>query len=80
MYQNDPGDKNYIIARGLVEVWRGEEQSGNTKRVAVLQAGDFFGEITLITGFPRTAAVVRSSRAAVAESSKALAVSSFTGL
>ncbi len=55
--QNDPGDKFYIIARGVVEVWRTEEQSGKTKRVAVLQDGDFFGEITLITGFPRTATV-----------------------
>ena len=55
--QNDPGDKFYIIARGKVEVWRTEEQSGSTKRVAVLQDGDFFGEITLITGFPRTATV-----------------------
>ncbi len=55
--QNDPGDKFYIIARGKVEVWRTEEQSGNTTRVAVLQDGDFFGEITLITGFPRTATV-----------------------
>jgi ATP-binding cassette, subfamily B, bacterial len=55
--QNDPGDKFYIIARGKVEVWRTEEQSGHTKRVAVLQDGDFFGEITLITGFPRTATV-----------------------
>jgi ATP-binding cassette, subfamily B, bacterial len=55
--QNDPGDKFYIIARGKVEVWRTEEQSGSSKRVAVLQDGDFFGEITLITGFPRTATV-----------------------
>ncbi len=55
--QNDPGDKFYIIARGKVGVWRTEELSGNSKRVAVLQDGDFFGEITLITGFPRTATV-----------------------
>ena len=55
--QNDPGDKFYIIARGKVEVWRMEEQSGHTRRMAVLQDGDFFGEITLITGFPRTASV-----------------------
>jgi ATP-binding cassette, subfamily B, bacterial len=55
--QNDPGDKFYIIARGKVEVWRTEEQSGNSKRMAVLQDGDFLGEITLITGFPRTATV-----------------------
>jgi ATP-binding cassette subfamily B protein len=59
--QNDPGDKFYIIARGQVEVWRTEEQSGHTKRVAVLQDGDFFGEITLITGFPRTATVRTST-------------------
>jgi len=55
--QNDPGDRFYIVARGVVEVWRTEESSGHTRRVAVLQAGDFFGEITLITGFPRTATV-----------------------
>jgi ATP-binding cassette subfamily B protein len=55
--QNDPGDQFYIIARGTVGVWRTEEQTGNIMRVAVLQDGDFFGEITLITGFPRTATV-----------------------
>jgi len=55
--QNDPGDKFYIVARGQVEVWRTEEPSGNTTRMAVLQDGDFFGEITLMTGFPRTATV-----------------------
>ncbi|MDE3197682.1 MAG: cyclic nucleotide-binding domain-containing protein, partial [Acidobacteriota bacterium] len=55
--QNDPGDKFFIIARGKVDVWRTEEHSGETSRIAVLQDGDFFGEITLITGFPRTATV-----------------------
>jgi len=55
--QNDPGDKFYIIVRGRVDVWRMEEHSGRTLRVASLHDGDFFGEITLITGFPRTATV-----------------------
>jgi ATP-binding cassette subfamily B protein len=55
--QNDPGDKFYIIVRGKVEVRRTEEQSGLTNRMAVLHDGDFFGEITLLTGFPRTASV-----------------------
>jgi len=40
-----------------VEVWRTEEQSGRSICVNVLNDGDFFGEITLITGFPRTATV-----------------------
>jgi ATP-binding cassette subfamily B protein len=55
--QNDPGDKFYIIARGEVEVWRTEEKAGRSLCVNVLNDGDFFGEITLITGFPRTATV-----------------------
>ena len=55
--QNDPGDKFYIIARGEVEVWRREEHSGKNLCVNVLTDGDFFGEITLITGFPRTATI-----------------------
>ena len=55
--QNDPGDKFYIIARGKMEVWRTEDHSGRVMRMAVLEEGDFFGEITLITGFPRTATV-----------------------
>jgi ATP-binding cassette subfamily B protein len=45
--QNDPGDKFYVIVRGTAE----------TSDVAVLQDGDSFGEITLITAFPRTATV-----------------------
>ncbi|HWE51091.1 MAG TPA: ATP-binding cassette domain-containing protein [Bryobacteraceae bacterium] len=55
--QGDPGDKFYIIARGQVEVRRTEEISGQIAEVAVLQDGDFFGEITLLTGFPRIATV-----------------------
>ena len=55
--QNDPGDQFYIIARGKVEVWRTDEESGEMSCMAVLQDGDYFGEITLITGFPRIATV-----------------------
>lgn len=59
--QNDPGDRFYIIVRGKVEVWRTEEHTGETRCVATLQDGDYFGEITLITGFPRTATVRTST-------------------
>jgi len=57
VHQNDPGDQFYIIVRGRVEVWRNDESTGEHTCMAVLQDGDYFGEITLITGFPRTATV-----------------------
>jgi ATP-binding cassette subfamily B protein len=50
--ENDPGDKFYIIVRGRVAV----EKSG--VRVAVLEDGDYFGEIALLRGIPRTADIV----------------------
>jgi ATP-binding cassette subfamily B protein len=59
--QDDPGDRFYIIARGQVEVWRTEMRSGEATCMAQLQDGDYFGEITLITGFPRTATVRTST-------------------
>ncbi len=55
--QDDPGDKFYIVVRGTAEMWRTEETSDETSSVVIFQDGDFFGEITLITGFPRTATV-----------------------
>jgi len=54
--QGDPGDKFYIIVRGKVEVLR-ESGAGGTRRVAVLEDGDCFGEIALLHNTPRTASV-----------------------
>ncbi len=55
--QGDPGDKFYIIVRGKVEVLRQDGVQHEPRRVAILHDGDYFGEITLLTGFPRTATV-----------------------
>ena len=54
--QGEKGDKFYLIRRGSCEV---RVSDGTTSRVvAKLHAGDFFGEIALLTGQPRTASVV----------------------
>lgn len=55
--QGDPGDKFYILVRGKVEIIRSDGLQQEARRIAILHDGDYFGEITLLTGFPRTATV-----------------------
>ncbi len=53
--QGEPGDTLYIIARGEVEVVVGA--GGAERRVNVLGASDYFGEIALLRDEPRNATV-----------------------
>ncbi len=54
--QNDEGDSLYFLARGRVRVSVGH---GNqlSENVAILNPGDFFGEMSLMTGEHRSATV-----------------------
>lgn len=56
IHQGDQGDKFYILVRGKVEVLIAPP-SGEPRRVAILQDGDFFGEIALLRNAPRNATV-----------------------
>lgn len=52
--EGDTGRVFYGVARGTLAVWRGDP----AREVAVLRRGDCFGEMSLLTGEPRTATVV----------------------
>jgi len=58
--EGQPGDYMYVVQEGEVEIRR---QVGETGRVlAVLPAGEFFGEMAILNGRPRSAtAVCRST-------------------
>jgi len=67
--EGQPGDYMYVVTRGEVEIRR---KVGETERVlAVLPAGEFFGEMAILNARPRSAtAVVRvDSRLLVIEGS-----------
>ena len=57
--ENDPGDSFYIILSGTVEVLSQKAD----KYIATLHEGEFFGEISLLLGTPRTATVKTSEDA-----------------
>ena len=59
--EGSPGDAMYAIAQGTVAVLR------QTRRVAVMQEGDFFGEMALLSGAPRLATVVAETDVVVLE-------------
>lgn len=58
--EGDPGTSMYIIVSGEVKVYtRGKS---GTIYLARLGEGDFFGEVSVLTGKPRTATITASQR------------------
>jgi CRP/FNR family transcriptional regulator, cyclic AMP receptor protein len=55
--EGDPGDKVYLIVDGAVRISRNLSGMGE-EALAVLKAGDYFGEMALIDDFPRSADAV----------------------
>ena len=58
--EEELGDALYIIIYGTARV--SHEVNGERLNIALLRAGDYFGEWSLLTGLPRTASVVAVTR------------------
>ena len=52
--EEGPGDAMYIIKSGTVKITKKVKEQENT--IAVLNPGEFFGEMALLDGLPRSAA------------------------
>jgi CRP-like cAMP-binding protein len=64
--QGDTGQSVYVIANGSVKVWT-LVPSGERLDLAVLRANEFFGEMSFLTGNPRTATVETAEDAVILE-------------
>jgi hypothetical protein len=61
--EGEPGAAMYLIASGEVKVYtRGTGGGAGTLYLARLGEGDFFGEVSVLTGKPRTATITASQR------------------
>ncbi|HEX9405948.1 MAG TPA: cyclic nucleotide-binding domain-containing protein [Thermoanaerobaculia bacterium] len=59
--EGEPGLSMYVIAHGEVKVYtRGAGGSGGSVYLAKLGEGEFFGEVSVLTGKPRTATITAS--------------------
>jgi len=62
----EPGESMFLLAEGVLSVQIGM-RDGETREVRVLNPGEFFGEISLLTGEPRSATVVATTDCVVFE-------------
>jgi cAMP-dependent protein kinase regulator len=60
--EGEPGSSMYVIASGGVKVYTRGTGTTGTVYLADLGEGDFFGEVSVLTGKPRTATITASQR------------------
>lgn len=64
--EGEPGDSLFVLASGNVRVFA-RNHTGRYRQIRTLEEGEFFGEVSLITGQPRSATVVAATPCEVLE-------------
>ena len=58
--EGEPGGSLFVLVTGTVRVFARDE-SGRNHQVRLLEEGDFFGEVSLVNGSPRTATITAAA-------------------
>ena len=66
----DIGSSMFVVVEGLLEVLVPKKGSETQHKVGSVRPGDFFGEMSLLTGHPRSATVVAATTAVAFEIAK----------
>lgn len=69
--EGDPGSSLYTLTAGRVRAFRKDRASGKQLALGDLKEGAFFGELSVLTGAPRTATVVALTRCELLELDRA---------
>ncbi len=70
--EGDPGDSMYFIVKGCIRIEKRAQAAGAVQKIlAVLEAGDYFGEMALLDQKPRSAAAAAAGDASVLRLAKA---------
>ena len=67
--KDQPGGSMFVIHKGSVEIQTTDEE-GNKKVIGTLREGDFFGEMSMLTGEPRSATVIAKEETQVLQIGK----------
>jgi cAMP-dependent protein kinase regulator len=68
--EGEPGSSLFLIVGGTVKVFTRSDDGGNLK-LAELGPGDFFGEVSLLSGKPRTATITARTKITAIELDRA---------
>jgi cAMP-dependent protein kinase regulator len=60
--EGEPGTSMYVIVSGEVKVYTRGSGKGGSVYLAKLGDGDFFGEVSMLTGKPRTATITAATQ------------------
>ncbi len=64
--EQEPGQSMFLIAGGAVRIYVRRDDGGNAQ-VRTMEQGDFFGEISLLSGLPRTATITAAAQCELLE-------------